>query len=140
MRIRSVLSHSAQAILEGALISVLVVSLMAGTAFAAKPTAGTGGHSHKGGGGTTGTATVAVSPNPVPAYSEFQATGCSYTPNVGVQFTLYLPGGTAVYGGMVDGNGCLYNAVLWANAPGSATLDVLNASGTRLASITFSIQ
>jgi hypothetical protein len=46
MRIRSVLSHSAQAVAEGALISLLVVGLMAGTAFAAKggkPSAGTGG-------------------------------------------------------------------------------------------------
>ena len=34
MRIRSVFTHSAQAILEGALIAMLVVGLMAGTAFA----------------------------------------------------------------------------------------------------------
>ena len=59
MRIRSVLSHSAQAVAEGALISLLVVGLMAGTAFAAKPTAGGGGH--KGGGGNNaGTGTIAM--------------------------------------------------------------------------------
>jgi hypothetical protein len=40
MRIRSVFSHSAQAIAEGALISLLVVGLMAGTAFAAKGSGG----------------------------------------------------------------------------------------------------
>jgi hypothetical protein len=40
MRIRSVLSHSAQALAEGALIAMLVVGLMAGTAFAAR----SGGH------------------------------------------------------------------------------------------------
>ena len=136
MRIRSVLTHSAQAILEGALIATMVVGLIAGTAFAAR--GGGGGSHHKPGGGTL-TAKVAVSPNPVPAYSEFQATGCGYTPTVGVQFTLHAPGVTAVYGGIVDGNGCLYNAVLWANAPGSATLDVL-ASGTKVASTTFTIQ
>ncbi|HUQ78349.1 MAG TPA: hypothetical protein VM427_05695 [Patescibacteria group bacterium] len=45
MRIRSVLAHSTQAVLEGALVSLLVVGLMAGTAFAAK-----GGRA---GGGTT---------------------------------------------------------------------------------------
>jgi len=36
VRIRSVISHSAQAVLEGALISLLVVGLIAGTTFAAK--------------------------------------------------------------------------------------------------------
>jgi hypothetical protein len=59
VRIRSVLSHSAQVVVEGALISLLVVGLVAGTAFAAKPAAGTGGH--KGGGGSTGgTGTIAL--------------------------------------------------------------------------------
>ena len=48
MRIRSVLSHSTQALIEGALISLLVVGLMAGTAFAGKG----GGHTTTGGGGT----------------------------------------------------------------------------------------
>ena len=58
MRIRSVLTHSAQAILEGALIATLVVGLMAGTAFAAR--GGGGGHSKPGGGSTSGGGTVAV--------------------------------------------------------------------------------
>jgi hypothetical protein len=40
VRIRSVFSHSAQVIAEGALLSLLVVGLMAGTTFAAKG----GGH------------------------------------------------------------------------------------------------
>ena len=58
MRIKSIFTHSAQAIAEGALISLLVVGLIAGTAFAAKPAASTGGH-HKGGGtGTTYTGTL----------------------------------------------------------------------------------
>ncbi len=49
MRIRSVLSHAVQALAEGALISLLVVGLIAGTALAArgggsaKPSAGGGG-------------------------------------------------------------------------------------------------
>jgi hypothetical protein len=60
MRIRSVLSHSGQAVLEGALIAMLVVGLMAGTAFAGKPAAGTGGHGKPGGGSTGGTGTIAV--------------------------------------------------------------------------------
>jgi hypothetical protein len=41
MRIRSVFSHSAQVIAEGALISLLVVGLMAGTAFAGRSGGGT---------------------------------------------------------------------------------------------------
>lgn len=48
MRIRSVLSHSVQALAEGALISLLVVGLVAGTAFAARG----GGGKPSGGGGT----------------------------------------------------------------------------------------
>ena len=59
MRIRSVLSHSTQALIEGALISLLVVGLMAGSAFAAKPTS-SGGGGHKGGGGSSGTATISL--------------------------------------------------------------------------------
>ena len=51
MRIRSVLSHSAQAVLEGALIALIVVGLLAGTAFA-------GGRGGAGGGGGKGGKTV----------------------------------------------------------------------------------
>jgi hypothetical protein len=59
VRIRSVFTHSAQVIAEGALLSLLVVGLMAGTAFAAKG----GGSSTSGGkhgGGSTATGTLAV--------------------------------------------------------------------------------
>lgn len=47
MRVRSVVKHSGQAVLEGALASLLVVGLMAGTAFAAR---GGGNGSTTGGG------------------------------------------------------------------------------------------
>ena len=40
MRIRSVFSHSIQAVAEGALIALIVVGLIAGTALAGKPTRG----------------------------------------------------------------------------------------------------
>jgi hypothetical protein len=43
MRIRSVLTHSVQAVAEGSLIALLVVGLMAGTTLAAKPLAAGGG-------------------------------------------------------------------------------------------------
>ena len=52
MRIRSVLTHSAQAILEGAIVATLVVGLLAGTAFAGKPGGGGGGHNKPGSGGS----------------------------------------------------------------------------------------
>jgi hypothetical protein len=139
VRIRSDFSHSAQAIAEGALLSLLVVGLMAGSAFAAKPTAGSGGHGHKGGGGTTGTATLVVSPNPVPSNSDFQYSGCGYTPNVGVQFNLYAPGVTHIWAQTADSAGCL-TGFSWASAPGSARLDALEGSTTLVASTTFTIQ
>jgi hypothetical protein len=62
MRISSVLKHSVQVLAEGALIALLVVGLMAGSVFAAKPAAGSGGGGHgKPGGGTTGgTGTIAL--------------------------------------------------------------------------------
>jgi NPCBM-associated, NEW3 domain of alpha-galactosidase/Bacterial Ig domain len=50
VRIRSVFSHSAQAIANGALIAILATGLMAGTAFAAQTGSGKG---HGGTGGTT---------------------------------------------------------------------------------------
>jgi hypothetical protein len=59
VRIRSVFSHTAQALLEGALIALIVVGLIAGTAFAARGGGG-GGHKGGGGGGTTGGGTVAL--------------------------------------------------------------------------------
>lgn len=53
MRMKSVLTHSAQALAEGSLIALLVVGLMAGSVFAAK-----GGQGKPGGGGTTGSLSV----------------------------------------------------------------------------------
>jgi hypothetical protein len=142
MRIGSVLKHASQAVLEGALIAALIVGLVAGTAFAARGGGGGGGGGggHKPGGGSTGNASLAVAPNPVPAYSSFKATGCGYKPNAGLQFNLYSTGVAAVYGGTADGSGCLSNVVLWANAPGSARLDVLEGSVTKVASTSFTIQ
>jgi hypothetical protein len=138
-RARRIFDHSWKALLEGALISLLVVGLIAGTAFAGRGGQSTGGGKGHNGGGTL-TATVRVSPNPVPANSEFTISGCGYLPGKGVQFNLYLSGGTAVWGGMADGNGCLTNAVGWASDAGSARLDVLEGSTTKVASTTFSIQ
>jgi hypothetical protein len=56
-----ILRHSAGAILEGGLIAVIAIGLVAGSAFAAKPTAGgTSGGKHGGGTGGSGTITLAA--------------------------------------------------------------------------------
>src|SRR5437867_13163663 len=90
VRIRSVLSHSAQAIAEGALISLLVVGLMAGSAFAAKGgNASTGGGGHKGGGTTTSSATVAVDPNVVGVGAYYTISGCGYKAGAPLDIKLY---------------------------------------------------
>ncbi|MDO8483663.1 MAG: hypothetical protein Q7S35_01820 [Candidatus Limnocylindrales bacterium] len=58
MRIKSVLKHSAQALAEGSLIALLVVGLMAGSVFAAKPAGA--GQGKPGGGSGTGTISLAL--------------------------------------------------------------------------------
>jgi hypothetical protein len=140
VRIRSVLSHSTQALIEGALISLLVVGLMAGTAFASKPTSsGSGGHKG-GGGGSAGTATLVVSPNPVATNSDFRVSGCGYKPSAGVQLNLYAPGTTSVWAVTADSAGCLPLGYGWApGTAGTATLKALEGSVTVVASTTFQI-
>jgi hypothetical protein len=57
MRISSVLTHAGEALFEGMLIALMVVVLLAGTAFAGKG----GSHGKPGGGGTTsGGGTIAL--------------------------------------------------------------------------------
>jgi hypothetical protein len=137
VRIRRITSHSLQAIAEAALIAMLVVALMAGTAFAGKGGNGGGGHGKPGGG--TLTATLVVSPNPAAAYSDFQYSGCGYTPGGGVQFNLYAPGVTHIWAQTADSAGCI-TGFSWASAPGSARLDALAGSTTLVATTTFAIQ
>jgi hypothetical protein len=132
----------AAAALEASLITALTFGLIAGSAFAAKggggskPSGGHGGHS---GGSGTLTATLTVAPNPTPAYSDFQYSGCGYTPNAGVQFNLYAPGVTHIWAQTADSGGCI-TGFSWASAPGSARLDALAGSTTLVASTTFTIQ
>src|SRR6476646_4314602 len=95
MRIRSVLTHSAQAVLEGAIIATLVVGLLAGTAFAGKPGGG-GGGSHKPGGGGTTSATVAVNPNPVGVGAAYTLSGCGYKAGAPLDIKVYTGSATVV--------------------------------------------
>ena len=103
MRIRSVLSHAAQAALEGVLIATLVVGLMAGTTFAAKPAAGSGGHH---GGGTTSGATIVV-----PAGVFAQTDNATVT-----------PAGLWVYASCSQGGKQVYAQYVLSNSTGVATL------------------
>jgi hypothetical protein len=103
MRIRSVFSHSAQVIAEGALISLLVVGLMAGTAFAGKPSGGGGGHGKPGSG--TGGGTIAIvmvsdaNSNGLPNWNDTITFNVSTTATDSpyLRVTCYQ-GGTLVYG------------------------------------------
>ena len=93
MRIRSVLSHSIQAVLEGALLAMIVVGLIAGTAFAAK-----GGGKPAGGGSSTLNLVLLDSTDGVANYGEritFEvATTATDKPSVKVACT---QAGTVVY-------------------------------------------
>jgi len=82
---------------------------------------------------------LTVAPNPVPSYSDFQYSGCGYTPGAGVQFNLYAPGVTHIWAQTADSGGCI-TGFSWASAPGSARLDALAGSTTLVASTTFTIQ
>ena len=55
MRIGSVLTHAGEALFEGMLIALMVVVLIAGTAFAAK-----GGHGKPSGGSTNGSSSISA--------------------------------------------------------------------------------
>jgi len=109
VRIRSVISHSAQAIAEGALISLLVVGLMAGSAFAAKggnASTGGGGGGHKGGGTTTSSATVAVDPNVVGVGAYYTISGCGYKAGAPLDIKLYSATATLVLFNSGDTSSC----------------------------------
>ena len=99
MRIRSVLTHSAQAILEGALIATMVVGLLAGTAFARG-----GGH---GGSTTTGGGTITLAD---PLVVDQNDNG---KPNFGdvVTFNVSTTATTQPYVNLVcSGSGASYNS------------------------------
>ncbi|SRR5258705_9878808 len=85
MRIKSIFTHSAQAIAEGALISLLVVGLVAGTAFAARGGSGTG---------ATLSATLIPDCNPCAVGTVVHFTGSGYDGSQGAA-QLYTGGGWA---------------------------------------------
>jgi hypothetical protein len=111
MRIRSILSHSAQAILEGAIIATLVVGLIAGTAFAAR------------GGPVSGTAraTLSASPSPAQAWASYRITGCGYVTGQNVNLVIQEPAAQAFYAAAPDGSGCIAST-FWADGQGTYTI------------------
>jgi hypothetical protein len=114
MRIRSVLSHSAQAVLEGALIAILVVGLVAGTAFAARG----GAHSTSG-----SSATVTVNPDPVDVGAQYTVSGCGYKAGTPLDIKLYTSTATVVLMTGGDANGCFSaDNTIW--SPSSVRVEV----------------
>jgi hypothetical protein len=150
VRIRSVFSHSAQAVVEGALISLLVVGLMAGTAFAAK--GGGGGHGKPGsgsGGGTISLASPLVvdnngngSPNwrDVVRFNVSTSTTQPYVNLYCYQNGAFVAGGSEGYfaGALDDGNFGLYGGS-WAGGAADCTAKLVNSSGSVLGSTSFHV-
>jgi hypothetical protein len=131
VRIRSVFSHSAQAIAEGALISLLVVGLMAGSAFAAK------------GGGNTSTATgsCSASPSPVAVGADYTLVGTGLGANAIVNVLIRDSMGTTSWNLQADAAGT--TAVTWhsyAAGTSSVTFQKTRHHGfTTVASCSFTV-
>lgn len=122
MRIRSVFSHSAQAIAEGALISLLVVGLMAGTAFAAKPSRG------------SGSGTCAANPNPVTLGSEYTVAGAGLKAGAVINVYIHDTQGTSVKSTAADAAGN-WSVTSWASIAGTSTVNVLDMWGRHPATL-----
>ena len=151
MRIRSVFHHTAQALAEGALIALIVVGLVAGSALAARG----GGGGHKGGGGTTtGSGTISLVSPPVvdnngngsPNWRDvvrFNVSTSTTQPYVNLycyQNGAFVAGGSEGYfpGALDDGNFGLYGGS-WAGGAADCTAKLVNASGSVLGSTTFHV-
>jgi hypothetical protein len=116
VRIRSVFNHTAQVIAEGALLSLLVVGLMAGTAFAAKPT------------GNAGTGTCAANPNPVSLGTEYSVAGAGLKAGEVINVYIHDALGTTVKSTAADAAGT-WSVSSWASIGGTSTVDVKDMWG-----------
>ena len=133
MRIRSVLSHSAQVVVEGALISLLVVGLMAGTAFAARG----GGGGHK----TTGpVGTCTASPAAVAAGGVITVSGSGLKANLALNVWVSSSTGTQILPTATDGSGN-YTRAGYAFGTGTDNVSVHDMfSGAILQACSFQVQ
>jgi hypothetical protein len=129
VRIRRITSHSLQAIAEAALIAMLVVGLMAGTAFAGKPAAGTGGHGKPGSGGTGTLAVVIASDSNGDGAANW---GDSVTYTVSTTATLYPYVSTSCYQGttqVLGGSAGFFASYPWPSAQVIPLTSMLWTSG-----------
>ena len=149
MRISSVLSHSTQALAEGALISLLVVGLVAGSAFAAKP-ASSGGHK---GGGSTGTATIALAPlvvdnnlNGLPNWNDVVTFNISTTISQPYVHLICKQSGTVVaqgwdgyFVGALGGRNFGLASPQWTSGAADCVANVETSTGSVLGSMSFHV-
>jgi hypothetical protein len=89
-----VLTHAGEALFEGLLLSLLVVALIVGTAFAAKP-APSGG----------GSGTCAANPNPVAVGADYTLTGTGLGANAIVNVLISDSSSTTSWNLQADANG-----------------------------------
>jgi hypothetical protein len=121
MRIRSVFTHSTQAVLEGALIATMVVGLMAGTAFAGKPT----------GGAASATLLTDCNSCAVGTVANFWGSGYDGSQPRGMVAVTGSDGSTAWAGVNVNPDGTT-SFVWYMNPGGTYTFKVLQSSHKRL--------
>lgn len=142
------------AVLEAALITALTFGLIAGTAFAGKPSGGGGGH--KGSGGTTGgTGTISLVTPPVvdnngngaANWGDVVRFNVSTTSTTSPYVNLYcyqngvlVAGGSEGYfaGALDDGNFGLY-APSWMSGAADCTANLVNGGGSVLGSTSFHV-
>ena len=129
-RARRVFDHSWKALLEGALISLMVVGLIAGTAFAGKGNAGTSG-----GGKTTTTAHGSWTAADTSVNARYTINGSGFKPGELLNVWVKDSGGTQTLFPPVDASG-QFSATSWASWSGAYTVTVYNNGGRRLVWLT----
>jgi hypothetical protein len=124
------IKHAAGAVLEGGLIAVIAVGLIAGTAFAGKPS----------GGGTTG-GSCSVNPNPVAVGSDYDLTGRNLGAGAIVNVLISDSGGTTSWNLQADASGTA--SVTWHSYwTGTSSVKFLKSArhgSTTVASCTFAV-
>jgi hypothetical protein len=130
MRIATVLKHSAQAVTEGALIAILVVGVMAGTALAGKP-----------GSTSTTSANVTVNPNPVAVGAPYVVSGCGYKAGTPLDVKLYTSTATVVLMTGGDVHGCFsVETTTWSASAVRVEVWQYGRKWTLKASTTFTVE
>ena len=117
-------SHTLMALAEASLVAMLVVGLVAGTAFAAK---GGGG---KPGGGATAALSCSINPNPVAVGSQYAISGSGYPTGTQLLIDISNAHGTVTLfaGATPDGQLAATSYASWAEAH---TVKVFNNAGRR---------